>query len=219
MGGRIVDLTFLQPIYCRKMLLPHSSLSTGGRNAPTDAASASRYGVGLPVTRRGAGAAARSGAARPGAVGLLSAGAVPKPLGPGRPLARPANDPDGDLPAPDGRQAPHRLGVREVGARGLRLLAPAPVLSARLAPARARRIHRAQIDPAPRLAAGGRPGPGAHCHGPARAPFPSTRSAVRLDGRRSRYPLPHRFAALCRCGAPLGPGGAPAAGAPPHDPT
>src|SRR5579864_5702803 len=109
------------------MLLPHSSLSTGGRDAPTDAAPASRYGVGLPVARRGAGAAARSGTPRPGAVVPLSPGSVPKPLGPGRPWARPAHDPDGDLLAPDGCQAPHRLGLRDSGARGLRLPAPTPV--------------------------------------------------------------------------------------------
>src|SRR5262249_57359705 len=56
-------------------------------------------------------------------------------------LSRPSDDPDGDLRAPDGGQAAHGLGLRDVGARGLGLVA-----STALLPDRARRARAARVD-------------------------------------------------------------------------
>ena len=110
-----------------------------------------RAAVGRAFAAGGQAAAGRSGglgraAQRPGAVV-----ADRRALGAERARARSAVDRDRDLRAPDGDQAPLRLGLRDAGARGVRLDSLAALL-----PARTRRPGARRVD-------------GAQAHAPARA--------------------------------------------------
>jgi hypothetical protein len=121
-------------------------------------------------------AVARSGAARSDRLGL-----APRGRGAGAPV-----DCDGGVCALDDRQAAHGLGIRDVGAGGLRLAAPAPFLSDRAGGAGAARVDGAQADPP----AWGGGGGGANAlrdrRGPAGDALQGQGRADRLDGRGSR---------------------------------
>jgi len=145
--------------------------------------------VGRGVAGRGARAAggsceAGSGAVRFGAVGAGRAG-----VGARRAWLWPAVDRDVDVRAFDGGQAAHGLGLRNAGARGLRLVASAALLFDRDRPARARRIDDPQTGAQARRD-GGR-GDYSRCdrEGSARDALSGSRRPDRLDRGRGGYPL------------------------------
>ena len=108
----------------------------------------------------------------------------------GRAGAGAAVDRDGDVRAVDGRQAPHRLGVRDAGAGGVGLAASPPVLSDRDRSAGAGRVDGPQARPPARRRRwwqeitqdGDR-------EGAARDAVPGAGGEDRLDGGGGRYPL------------------------------
>src|ERR1022692_2954469 len=113
---------------------------------------AGRVVVGRGCADRGARVAGRFGGvgcavARPGVVGAdrgvlgVRGGGGPREREPWA-----SDDRDRDLRALDGDQAPHGLGVRDAGTRGLRLAAPAALLSDRARRARAGGVDGPQTD-------------------------------------------------------------------------
>ena len=148
--------------------------------------------VGRGAADRGARVAGRSRAARSGAVRF--AVAVPDRPGVGAGRAGPGApvDLDGDLRAVDGRQAADRLGVRDVGAGGVRLAASAAVLSDRDRSAGAGRVDGPQARPPARCRRGAGDHQDGDREGAARDAVPGACGEDRLDGRRGRHPLPVR---------------------------
>ena len=174
--------------------------------------------MGRTAARGGAGVARRSGA--PGRAALRSgaAGADRAAVGAGAGRDQPvlgswaAVAGDGDLRAVDGAQAPVRVGVRDVDARGIGLDPSAALLPAGTDRAGARRVDRAQVD-APAGARGGAPALArVDWEGPAREALSSAGGADRLDRGRGRHSLSDRLGAGGRRGQGAGPGGAQAGG-------
>ena len=166
----------------------------------------------------GAGAARRSGPAgralvRSGAAGTdrdpvgARASGGQQVLGSGAAVAG-----DGDLRAIDGAQAPLRVGVRDVDARGVGLDPSAALLSAGTHRAGARRVDGAQAH-APARGGGGAPAhPGADPESQAGEAVSSARGADRFDCGGGRHSVSDRFGAGGRRGQGAGAGGAQAGG-------
>ena len=148
--------------------------------------------------------------------GLLGAdrGAVGAAAGRDRLLLRAgaSDDRDGNVRAVDDRQAPLRLGVRDVDAGGVGLDPSAPFLPDRDERPGAGRVDGAQADPPAGRGGGARDHARADLQGPAGEAVPAAGGADRLDRCRGRRALSDRRGAGGRWRAGACQGGAQAGG-------
>ena len=103
--------------------------------------------------------------------------------------ARASHDRDRELRAVDDRQAPLRVGIRDVDAGGVGLAALAAVLSDRDDRAGARRVDGSQVDPPAGCGGGARDHTRTDSKGQAGEAIPASGGADRLDRRGGRRPL------------------------------
>jgi hypothetical protein len=155
--------------------------------------------VGRAASGGGAGAARRSGAPGRAAVRSGSVGADRGAVGAGARAgqqvrrSRPAVAGDGNLRAVDGAQAPLRVGVRDVDARGVRLDPSAALLPAGSHRAGAGRVDGAQAHAAAGGGGGAPAHPGADSERAAGEAVSPAGSADRLDRGRGRCALSDRL--------------------------
>jgi len=187
------------------------SSTSGGRHATTHSVRNRRDDLGQPPATRGFDPSRRSGPYRPHSDRRLDAGAVPQPLGRGGASHRTSESSHGHLRAPDGHQTPHRMGLRDAGARGLRLPAPAALLSAGAPSPRAPRVDGPQAHPPAGIGPGRRLDPRPDHSEPAPAPLPaapptwSCRSAIPMHESSDAASPPNRTNSATSCSLPNSP--------------